>query len=325
MEILPSNYFLLLVPLLLLPLYFLTTRKFDDDQNKPNFPPGPPKLPIIGNFHQLGKPPHQALSKLSKIYGPVMLLQFGSVPTLVISSAVAAKQVLKTLDLEFCTRPPLTGIKRLSYNHLDISFVPYGEYWKEVRKICMLELLSVKRVQSFKADMAEEIDVLIDFISLSSDTCRHVDIFEMLTNFTHKTICRVAFGSATGQSRNLFNGRLTEILFGAMSVLSGFYASDFFPKVGWIVDRITGIHGRTENVFQDLDELFQQMIQEHLNPARPKPEHEDLIDVFLKLENDQISSTVRLANDNIKAILMNIFLAGVDSSAVAANWAMTAG
>ncbi|KAI3969345.1 hypothetical protein MKW92_016887, partial [Papaver armeniacum] len=304
MEIPPYNYFLLLLPLLLLPLYFLKTRKFDDDQNKPNLPPGPPKLPIIGNLHQLGKPPHQALSKLSKIYGPVMLLQFGSVPTLVISSAEAAAQVLKTLDLEFCTKPPFAGPKRLSYNFLDIGFGPYGEYWKEVRKICVLELLSVKRVQSFKLDRAEEIDVLIDSLSVSSNTCRPVDVFGVLTSFTHKTICRVAFGNATGQSRNLFNGRLTEILFEAMSVLSGFYASDFFPKVGWIVDRITGIHGRTEKVFHDLDELFQQMIQEHLNPARPKPEHEDLIDVLLKLESDQTSSTVRLANNNIKAILM---------------------
>ncbi|KAI3968375.1 hypothetical protein MKW92_029291 [Papaver armeniacum] len=121
MELLPYN-FLLLLPLILLPLCFLIT--FISDNKKPKFPPGPPKRPIIGNLHQLAKPPHQALSKLSKIYGPVMLLQFGCVPTVVISSAEAAEQVLKTHDLEFCTRPPLAGAKRLSYNYLDIANVP---------------------------------------------------------------------------------------------------------------------------------------------------------------------------------------------------------
>ncbi|KAI3866638.1 hypothetical protein MKW92_027592, partial [Papaver armeniacum] len=305
--LLPYNLFLLLPLLLLLPLYYLITTfktRNIDDQNKPNFPPGPPKLPIIGNLHQLiAKPPHEALSKLSKIYGPVMLLRFGSVPTIIISSAEAAEQVLKTLDLEFCTRPPLAGPKRFSYDYKDVAFGPYGEYWREIRKICVLELLSTKRVRSFKAVREEEINVLIDSISSSSSSTTLVDVFDKLTSFTHGTICRVAFGSITGESRNRFNGRLTEILYEVMSIWSGFSATDFFPKVGWIIDRITGMDGRIEKVFHDLDKLFQEMIEEHLNPVRPKPEHEDLIDVLLKLQNDQ-TSTIRLENDNIKAILM---------------------
>ncbi|KAI3866643.1 hypothetical protein MKW92_027597 [Papaver armeniacum] len=186
-----------------------------------------------------------------------MLLQLGRVQTLVISSAEAAEQVLKTFDLEFCTRPTLVGPKRLSYNHLDIAFGPYGEHWRELRKICILELLSTKRVQSFRAVRSEEIDVLIDSISSASNTTP-VDIFEKLASFTHRTICRVAFGSKTGDySRNqLVNGRLTGILHEVMVALSGFSASDFFPKIGWIIDRITGNHVALENCFHDLDEFF---------------------------------------------------------------------
>ncbi|KAI3846259.1 hypothetical protein MKW92_026192 [Papaver armeniacum] len=307
MEIFPCNLFLL-VPLILLPLYFLITRKNGDQQNKPNFPPSPPKLPIIGNLHQLGKPIHQVLHELSKVYGPVMLLQLGRVPTLVISSAEAAEQVLKTFDLEFCTRPPLVGPKRLSYNHLDIATGPYGEYWREIRKICVLELLSTKRVQSFKAVRAEEIDVMIDSLSSCSSNTTPVDVFEKLISFTHKTICRVAFGSKAGDhSRNqLVSGRLKEILYEVMVVFSSFSASDFFPEVGWIIDRITGSHCRTEKCFHNLDEFFQQMIDEHLDPERQKPDHDDIIDVLLKLKKDQ-TSTIRLTNDHIKAILMVTF------------------
>ncbi|KAI3964834.1 hypothetical protein MKW92_022910 [Papaver armeniacum] len=248
--------FLLLLPLF--PLYFLI--KFKSSRNDGLLPPpGPPKLPIIGNLHQLGKrPPHQELWRLSQKYGPVMLLQLGNIPTLVISSAEAAKQVLKTHDLDFCTRPPLAG------------------------------------------DQEEEVASVIYSIS-SSASAASIDVFEMFAKFTNRTLCRVAFGGMTFD-----DGKLKETLDEITSLMSGFSASDIFPKVGWIIDRLTGMHGRLEKCCHDLDKFFQDIVEEHrnTNTERLKPEHEyDLIDVLLKLEKD-LTSPVRLTNDHIKAILM---------------------
>lgn len=314
------NFFLLLPLLLLLALYFLKTRK------NGHHPPGPPRLPIIGNLHQLGKPMHQVLDELSKKYGPVMLLQLGRVPTLVISSPEAAKQILKTYDLQFCNRPSLAASKRLSYNHLDIASGTYGEYYREIRKICLLELFSTKRVQSFKTVRAEEMELLIDSLSSSSANSAPVDVIKKLTNFTHRTVFRIAFGSKkTGDhSRNeLADSRLMEILDELMVGLTGFSASDFFPKVGWIIDRITGSHATIEKCFHDLDEFFQQMIDQHLDPERLKPDRDDIIDVLLKLDKDHQASKIRFTNNHIKAILMNVFVAGIDAPTVTMNWAMT--
>ncbi|XVF77121.1 hypothetical protein PTKIN_Ptkin14bG0015200 [Pterospermum kingtungense] len=48
----------------------------------------------------------------------------------------------------------------LSYNGTDIAFSPYEDYWRRLRKICVLEMLSPKRVQSFSPIRDEEVSQL---------------------------------------------------------------------------------------------------------------------------------------------------------------------
>ncbi|WVZ09844.1 hypothetical protein V8G54_014374 [Vigna mungo] len=50
---------------------------------------------FIGNLHQLGTLPHRSLQHLSRKHRPLMFLQLGSIPNLVVSSADMAKEIFK--------------------------------------------------------------------------------------------------------------------------------------------------------------------------------------------------------------------------------------
>ncbi|PON96774.1 Cytochrome P450, E-class, group IV [Trema orientale] len=125
-----------------------------------NLPPSPQTFPVLGNLHQLGLYPHRTLQRLAQHHGPLMLLHFGSRPVLVASSADAAREIMKTHDVVFSNRPKLNMAHKLLYQARDVSTAPYGEYWRQMRSICVLQLLSPKRVHSFRSVREEETALL---------------------------------------------------------------------------------------------------------------------------------------------------------------------
>ncbi|KAG2277175.1 hypothetical protein Bca52824_059730 [Brassica carinata] len=115
-------------------------------RSKWNLPPSPPQFPIIGNLHQVGELPHRSLGRLAERTGHVMLVHLGLAPVTVVSSKEAAEEVLRTHDLDCCTRPNLVGPKLISRGFKDIGFSQYSEEWKERRKFLVRELFSLKRL-----------------------------------------------------------------------------------------------------------------------------------------------------------------------------------
>lgn len=139
----------IIVASILLLSILLMLKKPSQSERDLNRIPGPKRLPVIGNLHLLlsKSMPHFIFRQLAAKYGPLLRLQLGGVPFLIVSSVEAAKQVLKTHDVAFANRPPMHAATTITYNCTDIAFAPYGDYWRSLRKICTLELLSSKRVR----------------------------------------------------------------------------------------------------------------------------------------------------------------------------------
>ncbi|KAL8465635.1 hypothetical protein ACS0TY_034929 [Phlomoides rotata] len=271
--------------------WFTTRRK--------NQPPSPRKLPIIGNFHQLGESPHRSLQSLSRRYGPLMLLHFGKVPVLVASSSEAARDIMKNQDLIFSSRPKLSIPDRLEYGSRDIAFAPYGEYWRQVRGICVLHLLCLKRVQSFRRVREEETSLMVEKIRSSSSI---VNLSELLVSTMNDIVCRVALGRKYGEDGE---GRKFKMMLEEFMVLLGtFNVGDYVPWLAWI-NKINGLDRKVEKIAKQFDEFLEVVIQEHRESKRDKFGDDlvlDIVDILLEYQRENEGSSP-VEDDTIKAVV----------------------
>ncbi|CAO2830874.1 unnamed protein product [Amaranthus hypochondriacus] len=311
-DLLQKLSFFLPFLLFLVFVYKILCRSFKNGKNPP---PSPPKLPIIGNLHQLGSLPHQSLHSLSQSYGNLMLLHLGSRPTLVVSSPDMAQLVLKTHDKIFSNRPKSHISSRLFYDGKDIAFSSYGEYWRKIRSVCVLQLLSNKKVQSFRTLREQEASFIVEKIKKSCHSL--VNLREITMLYANDVICRASLGRKySGDDDDDEGSKFKKLLNDTMRLLGHFSFEDMIPWLGWI-DRIMGLKGEVEDVAQGLDDVLEKVVQEYQNKMSNKRENTDnFVEILLQFqkENNDIS------RESIKGIILNMFLAGTDTSQTLIEW-----
>ncbi|XVE50825.1 hypothetical protein DITRI_Ditri01bG0194700 [Diplodiscus trichospermus] len=280
--------------------------------------PGPWKLPLIGNLHQIASSlPHKILRDLARKHGPLMHLQLGEISTVVVSSPEIAKEIMKTHDTIFAYRPALVVPKITTYNYKDIAFAPYGNYWRLLRKICNKELLSATRVQSFRSIREEEVLNLSKMIHESDG--KPINLSEKIFAMTHGITARAAFGKKCKEDE-LFISNNRELL----ELSSGFCVDDFYPSVK-LLQNFSGLRLKVKKFHQDNDRIFENIINEHKERrakerGRDEEAQEDIVEVLLRLQQQ---AEFPLSDDEIKSVILDIFSAGSDTSSTTVDWAMS--
>ncbi|KAB2606101.1 premnaspirodiene oxygenase-like [Pyrus ussuriensis x Pyrus communis] len=226
-----------------------------------------------------------------------MHLKLGEVSTIVVSSAEFAKEVMKTHDVIFASRPHILANSILTYGDTNIGFAPYGDYWRQLRKICTLELLSMKRVQSFRSLREEEVLNLINLIRLRAET--PINITEQIYSFTYGFTSRAAFGIKSKDQ-----DKFIDIVKQAMKVAGGFDVADIFPSVSLL-------------------HLIKHKKDMATSESHDVEAREDLIDVLLKFHEEESGLEFSLTADNVKAIILETFGAGGETAATTVNWAIS--
>lgn len=248
-------------------------------------PPGPNPLPIIGNMHQLlgSQPFHHLLRDLAGVYGPLMHLKLGVNSTIVVTSPEMAKEIYKTHDLLFASRPLHLSFRIASYNFIDIIFGPHGNHWRQLRKICTMELLSPKRVQTFRSVREDEVLKLIK--SISSQKGSIVNLTRAIFSLIYGITSRAAFGK-----RSQHTERYLELVEEMNHLGSGFCLADMYPSVK-LLEVMIPMRYKMERAQKRIDDIVNNILIEHkaekLREATGEDGAEangDLVDVLLNIQ-----------------------------------------
>ncbi|KAJ4954767.1 hypothetical protein NE237_011550 [Protea cynaroides] len=251
-----------------------------------------------------------------------MHMQLGSSPTLVVSSAEILEEIIKSQDIEFSNRPRMLSGEKLFYGWTNMMFSPYGQYWRQMRKFCALELLSVKRVQSFKFVREEEVRIMIQKINHSSKMGSSINITDLLLMVFNNLISRVALG-VKYQPKDNSENTIWQLSRELIAILGTICVHDFFPTLRWI-DKLTGLERRINKASKGLDAFLDQVIQEHLMEKKDDKhsDHEDFVGILLQAHKDS-TLNIPLTHNNIKGILADMFAGGSDTTAITVEWAMS--
>ncbi|KQK16750.1 hypothetical protein BRADI_1g30377v3 [Brachypodium distachyon] len=287
---------------------------------KLRLPPGPWTLPIIGSMHHIAgrQLPHQAMRNLARRHGwPVMLLRLGEVPTLVVSSRAGAREVMRGHDASFATRPLSATVSVLTNGGRDIIFAPYGEHWRQLRKIAVTELLTARRVRSFRSIREEEVNAMLRAVNAAAVDSVSIDMRAMLSVLVADSTVRAVMGDRC-KDRDVFLRELDR----SIGLAAGFNPADLWPSsrvAAWVSGSVSRAQECRDIVFGILDRIIAEHLK-RMNDDTGKENagaEEDLIDVLLRIQRD---GELPLDMDSIKAVVFDIFGAGSETSATTLEW-----
>ncbi|XP_057966123.1 cytochrome P450 84A1-like [Malania oleifera] len=320
----PSTiFFYFIVPLFLMGVLTRLLRRSP-------YPPGPKGYPVIGNILMMDQLTHRGLAQLAKKYGGLFHLKMGSLHMVAVSSPVVAQEVLQAQDNVFSNRPANIAIRYLTYDRADMAFAPYGPFWRQMRKICVMKLFGRKRAESW-ASVRDEVEWTVR--AVAEKTGSGVNIGELVFALTRNITYKAAFGSDSHEGQDEFVKILQEFskLFGAFSV------GDFIPWLGWVHGREFG--RRLEKARGSLDGFIDKIIDDHIQKKRRdggegegEEEDRDMVGELLefysegsdgaKNDSEELQNSIKFTRENIKAIIMDVMFGGTETVASAIEWAM---
>ncbi|KAG9135845.1 hypothetical protein Leryth_002562 [Lithospermum erythrorhizon] len=283
-----------------------------------NLPPHPkPTLPIIGHLHLLKNPVHRTLQKLSIEYGPIFSLSFGSRLVVVVSNPSAVEECFMKNDIIFANRPSTLAGKYIGYNESNLAGLPYGDEWRNLRRLAAEEIFSPTRLKNFQSIRQDETKRLLQSLFESSKQMSSfkVELKSKFSEMTFNVILRMIAGKRYfGDESNKQEAKKLRVLINDLfEQADASNPEDLLPFLQWIDFR--GLEKSLAMLGKKLDGFFQELVDEHRKEKR-----NTMISHLLALQE---SDPKYYTDQTIKGLIMVMITAGTDTSAVTIEWAMS--
>lgn len=243
--------------LLLLAFNFATSRKL-------KLPPSPVlRLPFFGHLYLLKAPIHRTYLQLSEKLGPIFSLHLGNRLIVVVSSPSLFEECFTKNDVVLANRTHFIVSKYIGYNYTTLLDAPYGDHWRNLRRLFMVEVLSTTRLNMFQQTRQDEVKLMLERLYNSSkhDLAR-VELKKVFMDLNLNIIMRMVSGKRyydvrdSNEEAKQFQDNMEDL----NKALGGTTnPADFFPLLRWI---FRGHEKYVERISEKLDAFFQNMVDE---------------------------------------------------------------
>uniref|UniRef100_A0ACD5VCK8 Uncharacterized protein n=1 Tax=Avena sativa TaxID=4498 RepID=A0ACD5VCK8_AVESA len=286
-------------------------------------PPGPLNLPVIGSAHRLvNARPHRTMRDLAGVHGPLMYLRVGQIPLVVVTSKELAREILKTHDAIFATRPNLMAGEIVAYGCSDLLFSPTpNDYFRKLRKLCIQEILSNDRIRSYQHIREDEVRSIVEDIRAAlSSSPAPVDISRRFYRLANGIVARAAFGMRSSKAEDFVAAIKMSFVY-----CTGFAIPDLFPRFTGILSYLTGMRRNLQGVRDTIDGILDGIIHETeqiIKSGRSTASEKNLMEVLLGLEGSE-EFGFPITRTTVKAIILDMFAGGTETSGTSLEWAMS--
>ncbi|XP_056004408.1 steroid 17-alpha-hydroxylase/17,20 lyase-like isoform X2 [Ostrea edulis] len=282
-------------------------------------PPGPWCIPFVGHYTVYSSlEVHRKVTELSKIYGPVVRLCFGSTTMVFLNDVEVVLEAMVKKKADFAGRPKIASGEMVSEGGKDIIFSTYTPTWKFHRRIAgkairhylqgdLLENMIQNSMEEFLVKMAQEKEPF------------------SVKNYVDRMVFHQLYTICFGEKRPIDDPEIEELLKLDDDIIEDFgvgvledifpYLKDIYPTAKW--KRMTDKMNRIMDILRT---KFKQHV-DTIEPGVNRDFTDSLLIARQEAENERDEAALEKLDDtHLIQTISDIFLAGVETTRFTMDW-----
>ncbi|KAD2392872.1 hypothetical protein E3N88_39849 [Mikania micrantha] len=302
--------------------------KFTYSSFSPPLPPGPRSLPIVGYLPFLTADLHKQFTSMARTYGPIFKFHLGSKLHVVINTVELAKTVVRDQDETFANRNLTVAASVITYGGQDIVWAMNNATWRNLRKVFVHEALSTKNLEACSSFRSYEVRKTVKNVFGKMGTPIDINEIAFLTE-TNVLTSMIWANTDNKEEKDLELGsEFQRVSCNIAEIFGRPNLSDFLPVLAWF--DLQRVERDMKKQLYKLDQIFESMIEERIKSNSQKPKDgvgvgdddgkKDFLQILLDIGNKEDASSLNMTQ--IKALLLDIMIAGAETTATLIEWAM---